>query len=171
MNERNLLEIAKLRICIGYFGEVHQHGWWQSSFFHSSSSAFLIPVFGKTHLLAKYHGVKEAASIVHDEHIGIGKGVYHLFRLPEINERQIHELLDKNEVIQAIEPLFQNQESAGNYLRKLQSAGGNYNGVGPVRIGSIQQMDDTSTWKLIAQYYLKAFQESIKVFPYFSEDK
>jgi hypothetical protein len=44
--------------------------------------------FIKNAFVAQYHGVQEAASRVHDEHIGIGR-VYHLFRLPEHVEQAL----------------------------------------------------------------------------------
>jgi len=86
MNNKVLQDVFTLRMCIGFLGESDQYSWWPSSFLSPTSSAFLSPVFSKTSFTAQYYGVREAATIVHDEHIGIGKGVFHLFRLPEIHE-------------------------------------------------------------------------------------
>ena len=41
--------------------------------------------------LAQYHGVSEAARRVHDEHLSVGS--FHLFRLPEEMEQDLHALL------------------------------------------------------------------------------
>ena len=38
-------------------------------------------IFPRTSHVAKYHGVAEAARLVHDESLSVGS--YHLFRLPE----------------------------------------------------------------------------------------
>ena len=88
MNASTLAQIVRLRLLVGFLGERSQFNWWPSAFFISSSSAFLSPIFTKTAFTAQYHGVKEAASRVHDEHIGVGK-VYHLFRLPETVEQTL----------------------------------------------------------------------------------
>ena len=55
-------------------------------FLSSSSKAFLGPIYPNSIDIAQYSGVCQAASIVHDEHIGIGKH-YHLYRLPDAIER------------------------------------------------------------------------------------
>jgi hypothetical protein len=67
MKKEDLLNIAKTRIAVGYLGEKDQNNWWPSKFFVKESESFLAPVFAKTSLLARYHGVSEAASIVHDK--------------------------------------------------------------------------------------------------------
>jgi len=75
-----LVNLLKLRVAIGLLGEFQQHSWWSSSFFSSTSSAFLAPMFSRTMFLARYHGVRSAAALVHDDHIGVGANVFHLFR-------------------------------------------------------------------------------------------
>jgi hypothetical protein len=40
--------LVELRIVVGFLGEHVQFGWWRSSFFSSSSEAFLAPVFART---------------------------------------------------------------------------------------------------------------------------
>lgn len=169
MTSDYLINLIKLRVSVGLLGEDNQFGWWKSAFFHSSSSTFLTPIFGKTSFMAKYYGVKEAASIVHDNVIGIGKGVYHLFRLPEMLERQFHKLLEKKEIVAEVESIVTSKESALEFLQKF--AVNDVNGLGPVRIGANTEIDQLSKWKQIAGCYLKAFHDSTKILPYFSEDK
>jgi len=84
--------LATLRATIGYLGEREQFAWWQSSFFDQGSSAFLTPVFARTHVLAQVAGVTRAAALVHDKWIGVGDA-YHLFRMPEDVEQAIHRAL------------------------------------------------------------------------------
>jgi hypothetical protein len=93
-NAFRLQEIARLRMIVGFLGEKGQHNWWSSEFFSATAPAFLNPVFGKTTTLAQYHGVKESARRVHDEHIGVGR-VFHLFRLPESIEQALFEMLQE----------------------------------------------------------------------------
>ena len=73
MNRSLCMQLARLRLLVGYLGEQHQYHWWPSAFFTPSSMAFLAPMFGKTAFIAQYQGVKAAASRIHDEHIGLGK--------------------------------------------------------------------------------------------------
>jgi hypothetical protein len=170
MTNDYLISLIKLRVSVSLLGEDNQFGWWKSAFFHSSSSTFLSPIFGKTSFMAKYYGVKEAASIIHDNVIGIGKGVYHLFRLPEMLERQFHELLEKKEIVNEVESVIKSKESALEFLQGL-AANNVTKGLGPIRVGANTEIDQLSKWKQIAGCYLKAFQDSTKIFPYFSEDK
>src|SRR5712691_3071033 len=92
------MQLARLRILVGYLGEHHQYNWWPSAFLAPSSVAFLAPIFSKTAFMAQYQGVKAAAARVHDEHIGLGK-VYHLFRLPERLEQALFQSLQDQAVV------------------------------------------------------------------------
>src|ERR1044072_3601442 len=92
MDEADLKKYLDLRLIIGYLGEISQFGWWPTAFFDSSSRLFIEPIFSKTSRLAQYYGIKEAACRLHDEYIGIGN-VFHLFRLPEGIEQDLHNLI------------------------------------------------------------------------------
>src|SRR5712691_11258595 len=105
------MQLARLRLLVGYLGEQRQCNWWPSVFFTPNSLAFLTPIFSKTAFMAQYQGVKAAASRVHDEHIGLGK-VYHLFRLPERLEQALyHYLQDKTFVDGLHVPLHDTDQS------------------------------------------------------------
>ena len=170
MNRSDLINIAKLRLSVGYLGEAHQSAWWTSSFLCETSTAFLSPVFSKTTLLARYYGVRDAAARVHDEHIGIGEGVFHLFRLPEALERELHELVGDSDVAETLSAVIQNKEAAQETLDQL-SADSRSDGVGPVRLGQTTKLQDISTWQIAAQSYRQGFQSNSKVYPYLSETK
>jgi hypothetical protein len=170
MSKTITTNIAKLRLCVGFLGEQQQHAWWQSSFFSSSSTAFLTPVFGKTSSLAQYYGVKEAATKVHDESIGIGSGVFHLFRLPESIERDLHRLFEDQEHKTVLKEIISDREHADKFLQDFAS-GDSSSEVGPVRVGSNNDLKKESAWKIVAQHYLNAFQGDKKILPYFSETK
>ena len=92
MNSKTYHNLLTLRVFVSFLGEREQAGWWSSSFLSNSSDAFLSPVFPKTVSVAKVNGAAIAAQLVHDEHIGRGN-VYHLFRLPEIIEHNLSQLL------------------------------------------------------------------------------
>ena len=170
MIQIDLMDIAKLRLCIGFLGELHQYAWWQSSFFSSNSSQFLLPVFEKTSFYSQYYGVKDAAAKVHDTHIGIGKGVFHLFRLPENIERDLHEILGKKENVTILQNDMQDKNHCEQFL-KTYVKNNIAHAVGPVRLGDIADIDKKQVWQNLAQYYLNSFNQSSKVFPYFSGEK
>jgi hypothetical protein len=169
LDRNSLLNIIKLRIAVGYLGEAHQSAWWQSQFFMPISASFLNPVFGRMAFAARYYGVKEAALRVHDEYIGVGKGVYHLFRLPEMFEKQFHQLIEKKETSDETNLIIVNRESAIDFLRQLALSQDGVSGIGPVIVGNILDINNASKWCVIAACYLKAFQGETKIFPYFAE--
>lgn len=170
MAQMDLMDIAKLRFCVGYLGEKDQYAWWQSSFLSSTSSVFLTPMFGKTSIYSQYYGFRDAAARVHDTHIGIGNGVFHLFRLPENIERELHELLGRSENVKIIQEMIQNKTQIEQYFKSYPK--NNYsNAVGPVRLGDVADIDKKMIWQMVVHHYLKAFDHKSKVFPYFSGEK
>ena len=166
MNNKVLQDVFTLRMCIGFLGESDQYSWWPSAFLSSTSSAFLSPVFGKTSFNAQYYGVREAAAIVHDEHIGIGKGVFHLFRLPENHEIEMHRLLDNQDTKRAVKDLIKNKESAETFLFEYGKEAVDQT-VGPFRLGEITNILIPQTWAKASGQYARAFQNGYKIFPYF----
>ncbi|NLO22064.1 MAG: BrxE family protein [Syntrophomonadaceae bacterium] len=161
-------DLIRLRFIAGYLGEQLQPKWWTSSFFAQGSTMFLSPVFSKTAILAKYHGIQEAASRIHDERIGIGTSVFHLFRLPEAIERELHQhISDSDNMDQFIKDLA----SASDALNALVSFSDNESrqAVGPVRIGGHSDLKKTDSWRAVASYYQQAFATQHQTFPYYSE--
>lgn len=167
MKKAILQDILKLRVSIGYLGEAGQHGWWSSSFFSATSSAFLSPVFSRTRLTAQYYGVKQAATLVHDEHIGVGKGVFHLFRLPETHEIEMHRLLNNPDIKTAIQHLTENQASAEQFLNEFGQED-DIQTAGPVKVGDTDKLSAPGSWATVASRYLSAFISENKIFPYFT---
>ena len=160
-------KIVSLRILIGFLGEKEQFGWWQSSFFSQNSFAFLSPIFSKTFFTAQYYGAKEAACNVHDEHIGIGE-VFHLFRLPEHLEIEIHQSLINNKNHDQLSKDIKNKEFALSSLAQYNGKNKD-NEIGPVRIGNISKIRTINNWDIVAAKYCKAFKSSNKIYPYFKK--
>jgi hypothetical protein len=154
--------LAKLRMTIGYLGEKDQFAWWQSSFFTHGSDSFLSPLFGRTQLLAQCNGVTRAASLIHDERIGIGV-VYHLFRLPEDIEQNIHKKLHEIQTLN----ILSNKETALSYLRKYSSKL-DQPSIGPTLIGDKTLIHNIESWKKLSGFYLYAFENAVEIYPYFS---
>ena len=167
MDVTQLDHLATLRAVVGYLGEQEQHAWWQSSFFAPGSQAFLAPLFGRTQVLAQINGVTCAASVIHDEHIGVGN-VYHLFRLPENIEQGIHHALHNPELCEQIAPLVVSKESAMAYLRNAADSIVR-EGVGPTHIGNTHDLRDPDHWSVASAHYIRAFNRGAEVYPYFAD--
>jgi len=165
MDIKNFKPITKLRLCVGYLGDKDQFGWWQSSFFTKGSNAFLSPLFGRTQVLAQCNGVTRAAALIHDESIGVGH-VYHLFRLPEDMEQGIHQALLDDDVEKVVQSIG-DPDAALDYLKRSITEQ-KPSGEGPVRVGKVSDMQNRDYWKIVAGYYWYAFQENLRIFPYFS---
>lgn len=157
--------IARLRMIVGYLGEKGQHNWWSSEFFSATAPAFLSPVFGKTATLAQYHGVKEAARRVHDEHIGVGR-VFHLFRLPESIEQAVFEELQDPAVTDALRRNLESQDAAVAALQAIVESTCSLQ-EGPVQLGGVSDLEGTRWLSDAACCYQAAFSSGLRSYPYF----
>jgi hypothetical protein len=165
MTESRLVQsLLRLRIAVGVLGEKSQQGWWPTSFFDSTSRVFLDPVFVRTALGAQYNGVTEAARRIHDTRLGVGS--FHLFRMPEEVEQDLHaqvmewarsgrgELpLDAPEATLAIEQF---------------AAGEGTSSPGPRLLGLSSDLDKLALWQQAAAVYRDAFSTGFQSFPYFA---
>ncbi len=163
MKESYLSTLLQMRLLIGFLGERAQFGWWPTSFHEALSRRFLEPVFSKTSKLAQYHGVLEAARRLHDEHLSVGS--YHLFRLPEEVEQDLHATVQSSVGGDLASQASQSKEAALDALKRLAATGGT-SSVGPTAVGNIKDLDSTDTLKAIAAAYFSAFTQNTKTYPY-----
>lgn len=163
MKESYLSTLLQLRLLVGFLGERAQCAWWPTAFYEASSRLFLEPVFSKTSRIAQYHGVLEAARRLHDEHLSVGS--YHLFRLPEEVEQDLHATVQSSEGEDLASQVPPSKEAALDALKRLAGTGG-ASSVGPVAVGGIKDLDFTDTLKAIAGAYLSAFTQNTKTYPY-----
>lgn len=166
MRNKLIPQLASLRMAIGFLGEQPNTKWWNSSFCSSSSKSFLAPVFPRSYLSAQFHGLTVSAANIHDAQIGIG-GAFHLFRLPENMERQLHDLMCSDVAVETAQ-VIRSLETAIDYLRVF-SKNEKKNAVGPVRVGAISSLQMISAWQDVAAYYLTAFEKQKKTLPFFSD--
>ena len=159
----HLLRTLNLRLLVGYLGERSQFAWWSTTFFDASSRAFLEPVFAKTSRLAKYHGVVEAARQLHDSHLSVG--AYHLFRLPEEMEQDLHVYMRDGADVQALLDGLNSKDTAVAALEGVAGKAGVLK-EGPVAVGKIQDLDAADTIAKIATAYLPAFRKDARCYPY-----
>ncbi len=168
MKESNLPTLLQMRILVGFLGERAQCAWWPTAFYEASSRLFLEPVFSKTSPLAQYHGVIEAARRLHDEHLSVGS--YHLFRLPEEVEQDLHAIMQSSMGEELASQTPQSKEAALVALKCLTSPSATY-GEGPTAVGSIKDIDSGDALKAIAGAYLSAFSQNAKTYPYLVGDR
>ena len=168
MNNQLIEVVAKLRIAVGFLGEQEHHRWWASHFFDEASKVFLEPIFHRTRLLTQYHGVVQAASRVHDEHIGVGQ-VYHLFRLPEDLEHGVHTAFHRESVVKYLSSVLVGGSPAMKSFLEMTAVKPARNGEGPVRMGTVGSIRTLPAWSAVAGIYLWAFRKELRVFPYFSD--
>ncbi len=157
------MHLLNLRLIVGYLGERSQHGWWATAFFDSSSRTFLEPGFAKTSGLAKYHGVVEAARQLHDTHLSVG--AYHLFRLPEEMEQDLHVYMRDGADVQTLLDGLNSKVTVEAALEGVAGKAGEIK-EGPVAIGKIQDLDAAGTIAKIAAAYLPAFRKDARCYPY-----
>lgn len=163
MTESYLSTLLQMRMLVGFLGERAQCAWWPTAFYETSSKLFLEPVFAKTSRLAQYHGVLEAARRLHDEHLSVGS--YHLFRLPEEVEQDLHAIVHSPIGDELATQAQQSKEAALDALKQLAAKKGT-SSVGPMAVGGLQDLDSTDTLKAIAAAYLTAFTQNTKIYPY-----
>lgn len=162
-NNRYLFALLQTRLLVGFLGERAQFAWWATSFFGDYSLRSLEFVTPKTSLLAQYHGVVEAARKLHDEHLNVGS--YHLFRLPEEVEQDLHAMMQSSVGEELSKHLPQDKDTAMAALKSL--AGADIQaGVGPTAVGNIDQLSAVDTFKSIAGAYFSAFTQNAKTYPY-----
>lgn len=163
MTASNLPTLLQVRLLVGFLGERAQFAWWPTAFYGASSQLFLEPVFSKTSRLAQYHGVLEAARRLHDEHLSVGS--YHLFRLPEEVEQDLHAIMQSSVGEEIARQAPQCKEAALDALKCLAGTSVTPR-VGPTAVGRISALDSTDTLKAMVGVYLSAFSQNAKTYPY-----
>lgn len=121
------------------------------------------PVFSKTFRLAQYHGVLEAARRCHDEHLSVGS--YHLFRLPEEVEQDLHALIQGEAGLERVAALPLAKDGTLGALEQA-AEGSNASGDGPVMVGQVQDLASPMIAASMAATYLSAFNRGVKAYPY-----
>ncbi|WP_349609025.1 BrxE family protein [Cupriavidus sp. DF5525] len=163
MKESYLSTLLQMRLVVGFLGERAQFGWWPTSFYEASSRLFLEPVFSKTTRLAQYHGVLEAARRLHDEHLSVGS--YHLFRLPEEVEQDLHAIVQSSIGEDLVRQILKTREGALEALKSLAEPSIPAS-EGPTAVGNIKDLESSEALRAIAGAYLSAFSQNAKTYPY-----
>ncbi|MFZ1730566.1 MAG: BrxE family protein [Bacteroidota bacterium] len=159
-------QLALLRMAVGLLGEQANPKWWTSAFCSKNGKAFLEPIFPRTYLNAQYQGVVSAAALVHDDRIGVGE-VFHLFRLPEDMEQALHSIAITGTNPQMV-GVMKDRDSAMQFLRGFADSV-QKPAQGPVRVGNLSKLRETSSWKDAAVFYFSGFELQQETFPFLSD--
>jgi hypothetical protein len=109
--------------------------------------------------------VVEAARRLHDEHLNVGS--YHLFRLPEESEQDLHALALQGDQEGHAGVALQNKDACLQVLQTVARGKGRQS-VGPMAIGTVKDLLAADVWARVAGTYLAAFEGQTKTYPYFS---
>ena len=161
--DTSISTLLHLRLLVGFLGERNQYGWWPTAFFGDYSRRSLEFIAPKTASLAQYHGAVEAARRLHDEHLSVGS--YHLFRLPEEVEQDLHALMLGADGAQATRGLPTDKGAA---LSALEVAADTVREgtEGPLSLGRITQLNEPGILRRIAGTYHHAMTTGVKAYPY-----
>lgn len=155
--------IIEIRYLVGFIGEKSQCNWWPTSFYDTSSIRFLEPVFSRTAPLAQYHGAVEAARRFHDENLSVGS--FHIFRLPEEIEQDLHEMVQAR-LLELFDPnLIADQATALNALSKVSNETAD-RVVGPVLVGKIDKLHASDILDKVGAIYRMALSSNTQALPY-----
>lgn len=158
------LILLELGLLVGFLGERARCNWWSTSFYESVGATFMSPVFGKTIQLAQYHGTREAARLVHDEHLSVGS--FHLFRLPEEVEQDMHILVQTHQGAEVARRATRDAKESFDRLGQLAKSSKSSSVAGPVAVGSIKTISSPDAVEAMASVYRSAFTGGAKAYPY-----
>jgi hypothetical protein len=118
-------------------------------------------VFVRTGLLAQLHGVTEAARRIHDARLAAGS--FHLFRLPEEIEQDLHLLAV--ELSRSGATIIPVDAAAGMATLEELSTGQGTDEPGPKLLGTLGGED---AWQRAAAVYRDAFAKGFQGLPFFT---
>lgn len=144
-------QLITLRQAVFWLGTHHQ--WWTSGAEASLRREYLAYVFPKTQLLADYTLLTEVARRAHDQ--ALGPGTYHLFRLSVDLERAIHAAFRQS--VHQLAIVDTSPETLTRQLARYTNGQLVDASIGPVLLGSIQDIDDDTTRAVLAKHYEMAF--------------
>ena len=133
-------------------------------FCHHQAERFLGPIYPNSIDVAQYSGVCQAASIVHDEHIGIGKH-YHRYRLPDSIERALFQCIQAHKVINDMSDFLKSHDTAVERLKEL-GEDTVKESDGPVTVGQYADNKLDALIQISRSHYISALEGDYKTFPY-----
>jgi hypothetical protein len=179
VNKENETKISRhiftirLRALVLALGETADPAWWKTEFMNETGLRFLERLYPRTPVRAALHAAGRAACEAHDKAVG-RVGVYHLFRLPDSLESEMHaaQSSEDEEFINQFRSCLGRSDDLLDMLSKL-CTGPPAKGVaaGPKRIGSASDAAGIDALGTAASIYHEAFKRGKPAFPYFSSEQ
>ena len=151
MTSYQTIDIQRLRnaVILG----IERYGWIKTNVLQQQSVEFLKYVLPRTNKEAVLNLAIEIAALDHEKNIQGNK--YHLFSLPHSIESTVSTqalLIDDFDFMKELE-IF-----SGGIAIESKS--------GPVLVGSANEMNDATIFRIIARHYYEAFKRDIKTYPF-----
>jgi len=165
------LLIPRLRAVVLALGESASPAWWKTEFMNETGLRFLERLYPRTTFQAAVHAAGKAAGDVHDRAVG-RVGVYHLFRLPESLETELHRI--PPDPADDFFPTLRNAMGRPEELMKLLApmcSGERADAApGARKIGTDKDIMTTAGIRKTAAVYYTAFARNKPGFPYFTAE-
>lgn len=165
------LLLFRLRAVVLALGESTAPAWWKTEFLNETGLRFLERLYPRTSFQAAVHAAGKAASDAHDRAVG-RIGVYHLFRLPESLETELHRM--PPDPADGFFPTLRNALGRPEELMKLLApmCGGDRADAAPgaKKIGTDKDIMTTAGIRKTAAVYYTAFARNNPGFPYFTAE-
>lgn len=170
--EQQTESLARLQVLVSVLGEAAHAKWWRTEFLTAAGLRFLDRLYPRTSCAAAMRATGVAARELHDSSIGRG-GVYHLFRLPEPFERQVHALAGRGFFDQVLGDLGSSVGTREALLAQFDGLAAELPEAepGPQRIGSVRDLRRSKLLGRWAGAYLNAFRKEYQVFPYLEAER
>ena len=165
---RHLLAI-RLRALVLALGESSNPAWWKTEFMNETGLRFLERLYPRSSVRAAVHAAGKAACEVHDRTVG-RVGVYHLFRLPESLEVEMHKTapLGDDDFFKRFRSCLSQKDNLMEMLAPHCDDTGLKPAAGPKRIGTASDATTIEGLVTAASVYRNAFKQGKQAFPYFA---
>lgn len=166
------LNAFRLRLLVTALGESATPAWWKTGFMNETGLRFLEKLYPRTPIRAAVHAAGRAACEAHDKAVG-RVGVYHLFRLPESVEAEIHASQSSGdaEYVNRFRLCLGRRDDLLKMLSTLCNVQTpNNTGAGPKRIGAASDAVQFDALGMAASVYYQAFRVGKAAFPYFAAE-
>lgn len=167
------LLVVRIRTLVLALGESADPPWWNTEFMNETGLRFLERLYPRTFFRAAVHSAGKAACEVHDQAVG-RVGVYHLFRLPEVLEADIHTIpqAQDDSFFRQFRVVLDQKDHLMEMLNNLSGAENKKKFTpGPQRIGMDTDLMTRKAFYETASVYMDAFGKGKQSFPYFASEK
>lgn len=161
----------KLRAVVLALGESVSPAWWKTEFMNETGLRFLERLYPRTTFSAAVHAAGKAAGETHDRAVG-RVGVYHLFRLPESLENELHRMPPDpaDDFFPIIRKALGRPEELMKFLASLCGDERADAAPGAKMIGTDRDLMTAAGLRKAAVVYHAAFTRNKPGFPYFTAE-